>query len=217
MNQGLGQSRLQSAARENPAAVALVAAVLGVELLSWVLPIRQVLITGSSQSLAWQFWRPMLYGFTSGGLLSALINALVLYLIGRGLERTVGSREFFALFWLSGLGAATVMVWVGPAAALSGAIAGVFGVISAYAVVKHRSGMDVRGDIVLITLLLVWGVVAGSSAWIGEVGGIAVGAVSGAVIAYAPWRDREQRIRMGMAIIAAVCLVLITLAWMLRS
>lgn len=178
-----------------------------------VTPLEDDFWIGSLPGIEGQFWRVLVYAFTSPGLLSALISAVVLFLIARGLQSELGAVNLVGLFVLGGMGAATAHVWFGPAATLDGAICAVFAIFAGYAVIKYRNSYDIRGDIILITLLILWGIFGGGQTWIGQLAAVAVGAALGAAHAYGPWRGREQRVRLTALGIALACLGLVALKW----
>ncbi|HEX2857449.1 MAG TPA: rhomboid family intramembrane serine protease [Propionibacteriaceae bacterium] len=205
-----------------PATVGIIAATVVVYLLSIVAPqVTSFLLVGSYPGFSLEYWRPVLYALTTGSLLQVLINGIALYFMGRGLETTIGVGNFVALFFLSGLGAATTLILAGPAFAFGGSFSAIMGIIAAFAVFKYQARQDVRGDIALLALLIVWGiVVSGASlrgSWIGDIGAVAVGAGAGAVYAYSPWRDRGRRLVIGYTALAVICLLVTTFSWLTGS
>jgi len=157
-----------------------------------------------------QFWRLLTYGFTSVGLFGTLMNLLVLWIAGREMEAMLGSWRFVALYVAAGLGGATLLFVLGPSAL--GAVGGssaVMGLLSANAIVKLKSREDIRPDITLLVLLVLFSVLTGfrSFGWLGLVGGILVGALVGAILAYAP-RERRTPVQLvGLLGVVLVCLV----------
>lgn len=200
-----------------PATIGVIVTMAVVFLAGLATAVSQYLWVGSSTAIRFEYWRPLLYAVTTGGLLQLAINAGVLYLMGRGLETTMGTWNFLALFVLSGLGAATALILAGPLVAYGGSFSAILGIIAAYAVFKYQARQDIRGDIVLLALLIVWGVVAGGFSlrgqWVGDVGAVVLGAGVGAVYAYSPWRSRTRRLIIGYAALTVVCLGVITLVW----
>lgn len=157
-----------------------------------------------------ELWRLVTYGFTSVGLLGLLMNLLVLYLAGRAMEAVLGGWRFVALYVAAGLGGATLFFLFGPpGAATVGASAAVLGLLSANAIVKHKGGEDIRGDIGLLVLLVMYSVLFGfrSFGWIGSIGGIAVGALVGAILAYAPRQRRTAVQVVGLLGVVLACLL----------
>lgn len=161
---------------------------------------------------AGQLWRLLTAAFTSVGLLGVLMNALVLWLAGRAMEAVLGSWRFVVLYLAAGLGGATLSFAIGPVGlAAAGAQAAVIGLLAANAIVKRRGGEDIRADIGLLVLLVLYSVLVGfySYGWIGMIGGIAVGALVGAIMAYAP-RERRTVIQVvGLLGVVLLCLVVV--------
>lgn len=159
-----------------------------------------------------QFWRLLTYGLTSVGLFGLLINLLVLWLAGRALESVLGGWRFIALYLAAGLGGATLFFVFGPfGSGAVGASSAVVGLLSANAIIKLRGKEDIRPDIGLLVLLVLYSVLIGfnSFAWIGMIGGIAVGALVGFILAYAP-RERRTPIQVvGLLAVVLVCLIVV--------
>jgi len=202
----------------HPATIGIIAVTVVIYLLStFATQVTSFLLVGSYRGFAFQYWRPLLYALTTGSLLQVLINGVALYFMGRGLETTIGLGNFVALFFLSGFGAATTLILAGPAFAFGGSFSAIIGIIAAYAVFKYQARQDIRGDIALLALLIVWGIVVSGASlrgtWIGDVGAVAVGAGAGAVYAYSPWRGRRKRLVVGYTALAAICIVVTTFSW----
>lgn len=197
---------------DSPASIVLAAATLAVAVLSNVLPLAGWLAAGASPYFDFQVWRPLLYGLTTGSILQGIINGVFLVLVGRSLEPVLGSVDFAAVYLLSGLGGATALSLTGVPASFSGAICGIFGILAAMAVIKHLEHQDVRGDIILITLFVIWGILAGARDWTADIGAILVGAVIGWVWARNRWAAR-RRSRIAYAIITGVCLAALVVTW----
>jgi membrane associated rhomboid family serine protease len=166
----------------------------------------------NSAVYAGELWRLVTYAFTSFGLLGLAMNLLVLWLAGRAMEAALGSWRFVALYVVAGLGGATLSFALGPIGLVAvGAQSAVLGLLAANAIVKRKGGEDIRPDAGLLILLVLYGVLVGfnSFGWIGLIGGIAVGALVGAILAYAP-RDRRTPIQLvGLLGVVLVCLVVV--------
>ena len=198
------------APRDGAATYALMALVGGV----WVLDlitrglVTQWLVMINVAVLQGEFWRVLTSAFVSGGLLGTLMNLLVLWLAGRAIEAALGGWRFVLLYLCAGLGGMTVFFLIAPwdAAAL-GAPAAIVGLLSANAIGKAKTGEDVRGDVSLLVLLVGYAVLVGFSSfgWLGLIGGIAVGALSGAILAYAPRQNRFVIQLVGLLGVALVC------------
>lgn len=172
-----------------------------------------LLALSNSAVYAGELWRLLTFGFTSVGLLGLLMNLLVLWLAGIAMEAALGSWRFVALYVAAGLGGATLFFVAGPIGmATVGASASVVGLLSANAIVKHKGGEDIRPDIGLLVLLVLYSVLVGfnSYGWLGLVGGIVVGAVVGAVMAYAPRHRRTASQVFGLLAVVLACLLAVT-------
>jgi membrane associated rhomboid family serine protease len=191
---------------------------MGVLVACWLLnlvsggAVLNLLAMSNSSVYAGEFWRLLTYGFTSVGLFGVAVNLLVLWLAGRAMEAELGSWRFVALYLAAGLGGATLFFAVGPfGLGAVGASSAVIGLLGANAIVKRRGGEDIRPDVGLLVLLVLYSVLVGfnSFGWIGLIGGIAVGALVGAILAYAP-RDRRTPTQVvGLLGVVLVCLVVV--------
>lgn len=182
--------------------------------------LQNVMLLANFRVSAGDFWRLVTYGFTTVGFLHVLMTALVLWLAGRALEMMLGKWRFLALYVLSGVGGATLLFVFGPPSLVAaGASAAVVGLLAANGVVKLRAGEDVRADVGLLILLVLYSFVMGwgSYLWIGQVGGILVGALTGWVFAFAP-RERRTMAQVGGLIgVAVLCGAGVALKMMLGA
>ncbi|BAK37190.1 peptidase S54 family protein [Microlunatus phosphovorus NM-1] len=159
-----------------------------------------------------QLWRLVTSSLTSGQLFGVLMNLLVLWLAGRALEAELGSWRFAVLYLASGFGGATLFFLVAPLTAWSiGATSAIIGLLAANMIGKAKSGEDIRPDIGLLVLLVLYSVLVGfaSFGWVTMIGGIIVGGLSGAILAYAPRQNRLTIQLVGMLALVAVCLGLV--------
>lgn len=159
-----------------------------------------------------QFWRLLTTSVVSGRLLGVLMNLLVLWLVGRALESELGSWRFALLFGASGFGGATLFFLVAPSTSWSvGAASAIVGLLAANTIGKAKTGEDVRPDIGLLVLLVLYSVLVGfaSFGWVSLIGGIIVGGVSGAILAYAPRQNRMLIQAVAALAVISVCLGLV--------
>lgn len=159
-----------------------------------------------------QLWRLVTSSLTSGQLLGMLMNLLVLWLAGRALEAELGSGRFALLYLTSGFGGATLFFFIAPITAWSiGATSAIIGLLAANMIGKAKTGEDIRPDIGLLVLLVLYSVLVGfaSFGWVTMIGGIIVGALAGAILAYAPQRNRLTIQLVGMLALVTVCLGLV--------
>jgi len=193
-------------------ATKVVMAVLTVE---WVLSLvsrgllDQLLVMSNQAIYLGQFWRLFTSALTSGTILGLLMNLLVLWIAGRGIESELGAWRFVALYLAAGLGGATMLFIFGPYASVGyGAAAAAIGLLAANAIFKYKMREDVRADIGLFILLILYSILIGfhSFGWLMLVGGIVVGALVGLVLAYAPRRNRGTVQVVGLLGVITLCL-----------
>ena len=174
----------------------------------------RLLVMDSAAVAGGQVWRLLTASLTSGSFLGVLMNLAVLWLAGRALESELGAWRFTALYLTAGLGGTTLFFVLGPP--FSGAYAAsaaVVGLLAANAIAKRKAGEDVRGDVGLLLLLVLYAVLVGFTGfgWLTLVGGILVGALSGWVLAHAPRRRRSLLQAAGLAGVVVLCAVAVVL------
>lgn len=217
---GLGRSgvrapRTQFGARIGAGNGAATKAVMVALTVVWVLNlvsrglVDSLLVMSNSAVAGGQVWRLVTTAVVSGGLLGLLMNLLVLWLAGRAIESELGGVRFVVLFVAGGLGGATLLFVLGPYGAASvGAASAVVGLLAANAMGKRRSGEDIRSDVGLLVLLVLYSLVVGfaSFGWLSLIGGIAVGALAGGILAYAPRERRGVVQGVGLGGVVLLCL-----------
>ena len=94
-----------------------------------------------------------------------------------------------------------------------GAASAVVGLLAANAIGKRKSGEDVRGDVGLFVILVLYSLVVGffSFGWLTMIGGILVGALAGVVLAYAPRNNRTVAQVVGLLAVVVACVVAVAL------
>lgn len=194
-------------------ATKVVMAVLAVEWLLALLSGRlldQLLVMSNQAVYLGQFWRLFTAALTSGTIVGLLMNLLVLWIAGRAIESELGAWRFVALYLAAGLGGATMLFVFGPPGSGGyGAAAAVIGLLAANAIFKYKMREDVRADIGLFILLILYSILIGfrSFGWLMLIGGIIVGALVGVVLAYAPRRNRNTVQVVGLLGVITLCLV----------
>ncbi len=213
---GTRTARTRFGATVRPDGLGVTQVLMGVLVAVWVIDFvtsglaTSLLFMSNGAVARGQVWRLVTASLSSGSFLGLLMNLLVLWLAGRALESELGRWRFAALYLAAGLGGTTLFFVLGPGGggALA-ASAAVVGLLAANAIGKARSGEDVRGDAGLLLLLVLYAVLVGFSSfgWLTLVGGIAVGALSGWVLAYAPRRRRALLQVAGLLAVVALCVV----------
>ena len=198
--------------------------VMGALAVEWVLNLvsggllNGLLVMSNEAIYAGQFWRLFTASLTSGSILGVLMNLLVLWLAGRGIESELGAWRFVALYVATGLGGATLLFVFGPYGSGGfGAAAAVIGLLAANAIFKQKMREDVRADIGLFILLILYSILVGfrSFGWLMLIGGVLVGALVGIVLAYAPRRNRSAAQLVGLLGVITICLVAVVLKLMI--
>jgi membrane associated rhomboid family serine protease len=171
-----------------------------------------LLVMSNEAVFAGQLWRLFTAAVTSGGLLGTLMNLLVLWIAGR-IESELGRWRLVALYFAAGLGGTTLLFVLGP---LSGAgyaaTAAAIGLLAANSIFKYKQREDVRADIGLFVLLILYSVLVGfgSFGWLTLIGGILAGALAGVVLAYAPRQNRSTVQLVGLLGVEMLCLAAVT-------
>jgi membrane associated rhomboid family serine protease len=198
-------------------ATKVVMAVLAVE---WILSLvtgrllDQLLLMSNEAIYLGQFWRLFTAALTSGTIFGLLMNLLVLWIAGRAIESELGAWRFVALYLAAGLGGTTMLFVFGPYQSGGyGASAAVIGLLAANAIFKQKMREDVRADIGLFILLILYSILIGfrSFGWLMLIGGLVVGAAAGWVLAYAPRRNRSTVQAVGILGVIMLCLVAVVL------
>ncbi|MEU6788214.1 rhomboid family intramembrane serine protease [Nonomuraea angiospora] len=145
-----------------------------------------------------QYYRLVTVAFvhSTGSFLHILFNGWAIFVIGPYLERAFGHLRFAAVYLLSALGGSVLGLWLDPLpTATVGASGAVFGMFGAMFVVGRKLKLDVRGITLVIGLNLVITFVMPAISglrisWTGHVGGLIVGSLLAAALAYAPKNNR---------------------------
>jgi membrane associated rhomboid family serine protease len=168
------------------------------------------LIRGVADGAPWQLLTSM---FTHVTITHIGFNMLALWVLGPQLELAVGRLRFLAIYFLSGLAGSAAVVWFSPVhGSTLGASGAIFGVMGALLVIAIKVHGDVRGLATWIGVNLVITALVPGISWQGHLGGLIGGALLGAVVAYAPRRNRAAWQAAGAAAVA----VLVGLATVLR-
>jgi membrane associated rhomboid family serine protease len=173
-----------------------------------------------------EYWRMFTMMFLHLDLAHIFFNMLALWFLGEFTENVLGRAKFVVLYLVSGFAASVLVLLFAPADALtvgaSGAIAGVFGGLMAYAYLnRHRDyvARAIFGQLVFWFFLnLVINVYSvsqpggGSLSWQGHLGGFVTGALLVAVYTLFARKSPHGRFSAGdLAFTAAVVVVLIAL------
>ena len=99
--------------------------------------LRQILALYSFNTGAFRPYQIVTHMFMHGGFSHIFFNMFGLFMFGRILESVLGSKRFFILYFLSGLGAAALQLLIyylqGTPAQMIGASGAIFGILIAFA------------------------------------------------------------------------------------
>lgn len=164
-----------------------------------------------------EYWRLVTAMFVHFGVLHIAMNMYVLWVLGRYLERALGSVRFLALYLICGIGGnVVVFLFSNPRGLSAGASTAVFGLFSAMFFINRKLGLSTSSVVVMIVINLVFTFsVANISIW-GHIGGLATGVVAGLGLAYAPQRNRTivQSVVLGGILLVLILLTLARTAWL---
>ena len=147
-----------------------------------------------------QVWRLLTSGLVTAGLFNTIITTLFIFWVGRTAEAQMGAGRFLALFGLSTLGSSLALSIVQPVPMWYASFSAVLGLLAAMAVLKHRVGQDIRGDLILLGLMVALNVVLGFNGGgaASHIGAIALGALGGYIVGYVG-EPRAQWTWLGLA------------------
>ncbi len=157
-----------------------------------------------------EWYRLVTAMFLHYGVLHLLLNMYALWILGRELEGVLGRLRFTALYLLAGLGGnVAAYLFSFPNSATVGASTAVFGLMAATLVILRRLKLSVAPILPVIVINVIFTFTVSSISVAGHLGGLAVGAVVAAILAYAPQNRRNLVQGVGCA---ALLLFLIVLA-----
>lgn len=142
-----------------------------------------------------RLWQPLTYMFLHGGLLHALFNLLILWMMGSEVERFWGKREFLRYYVVCGLGAAALAFVFAYDNLVIGASGAVFGVMVAFALMFPERTIyiwfviPVPAKYLVLVLFVIELLVIGGSDGVAHFAHVG-GAITGFVYMRFGWRDR---------------------------
>lgn len=160
-----------------------------------------------------QYYRLATSAFMHAGLLHLAFNMLALLQLGPLLERLFGWWRFLAVYAVAGLGGSVATyLFAGEGTATVGASGAIFGLFAAYFVVARQTRSDTSQILLTIGINLAITFAVPQISKTGHLGGLALGAIAGALVVYVPAGPRRTVVQVvGLVVLAAV-LVAVTLA-----
>jgi membrane associated rhomboid family serine protease len=167
---------------------------------------------------AGEWYRLFTAMFLHYGVLHLLLNMYALWILGRELEAVLGRVRFIGLYALAGLGGNVAAYLLGaPNQATAGASTAVFGLMAATFVILKRLNMSVAPILPVIIINVIFTFAIANISWEGHLGGLVVGGLVAAILAYAPRAHRTvvQSVGCALVFVALLTLALIRTAGIL--
>jgi membrane associated rhomboid family serine protease len=159
---------------------------------------------------AGEYYRLFTAMFLHYGILHLALNMWALWVLGRNLEAVLGPIRFAVLYVLAGLGGNVLAYWLAdPRVTTAGASTAIFGLFAAIFIIMRRMGRDTSAIIPVLVVNLVFTFTVSGISWQGHIGGMIVGGIVAAILAYAPRAHRTLVQAVGCT---AVFVVLMALA-----
>lgn len=133
-----------------------------------------------------EWWRLITSAFQHFGPMHLLLNMYMLWILGFGIERSVGHARFLALYVVSALGGSVAVMFYSQNALTAGASGAIFGLMGAYAIVAMSMRLDVKGIGVLLVLNVGVSFLVPGISLAAHLGGLVVGAVAALALVVAP-------------------------------
>jgi membrane associated rhomboid family serine protease len=148
------------------------------------------------------YYRMLTAMFLHFGVIHLLFNMVVLWMLGRILERDLGPARYLTAYLLSGLAGSVAVYLFSSGTWTVGASGAVYGLFGLLILVNRKLKRDNNGLYVLLGLNLVLTLIMGFS-FAGHVGGLIGGAICGAILTFTP-RERRPLHWVGFAVLLAV-------------
>lgn len=121
--------------------------------------------------------RALLAAFMHLGPAHLTLNLVLLFLLGREVEISYGSRLYLLVWIFAAIGASTVTVWMDPLASTVGASGVGYALMVLFLFVVRRRGGDLRGPLVLILANIMYTLITPTVSLWGHMGGLLAGLV----------------------------------------
>lgn len=104
-----------------------------------------------------------------------ILNLLLLFLLGREVERAYGPRMYLTVWLASAEGASAASVWLDPLDAVAGASGVGYSLMVLYASMVARRGGDMRAPVMLIVANIAYTLITPAVSLWGHMGGLLAG------------------------------------------
>jgi membrane associated rhomboid family serine protease len=161
---------------------------------------------------AGEYYRLFTAMFIHYGILHLALNMWALWVLGRNLEYALGPLRFAVLYVLAGLGGnVAAYLLAAPNGETAGASTAIFGLFAAIFIVLRKMGRDTSAIIPILIINLVFTFTVSAISWQGHIGGLIVGGIVAAIMAYAP-RSHRNLVQGVGCVLVFVALIALTLA-----
>ncbi|UVE94074.1 rhomboid family intramembrane serine protease [Dietzia sp. B32] len=151
-----------------------------------------------------EWWRLLTSAFEHFGPMHLLLNMYMLWILGLGIERSIGHARFLALYLGSALGGSVAVMFYSQDALTAGASGAIFGLMGAYAIVAMSMRLDVKGIGVLLVLNVGVSFLVPGVSLAAHLGGLAAGAVAAIALVVLPRRMPRRMGRAGREVVSWV-------------
>lgn len=156
------------------------------------------------------YWQLITSAFLHEAPLHIGFNMLALWVLGPQLELAIGRARFLALYLLSALAGSTLVYWASPEYQPTlGASGAIFGLMGALLVIALKVRANPQQLLMWIGINFLITVVGTNISWQGHLGGFLGGTLIGALLVFAPKRNRTAVQVAGLALLAVVLVVAI--------
>jgi membrane associated rhomboid family serine protease len=156
------------------------------------------------------YWQLLTGAFTHVEVWHIGFNMLALWFLGPGLERVLGRGRFLAVYLISALAGSTAVLWLSdPGTQTVGASGAIFGLLGSLLVIAYKVHGDVRNVLIWLGINVAYTFLGNGISWQGHMGGLVAGALTAAIIVYAPRTNRVRVQWLGLAGVALLMLALI--------
>ncbi len=192
----------------------VVAALVGVNVVMFLL---------TSSHRAWEFdyaqipslvahgqaYRLLSATFVHENLAHLFFNMTALVIVGPAIELALGRNRFLALYLVAAVGGSVCSFLFGPVLIAGvGASGAIFGIFGAWFSLARAQRSDTAVIVVLIAILLGYSFWDPAIDWRAHVGGLVVGALVGAMFAWAAGRPARLRVAYEVASVAGLLAIL---------
>jgi membrane associated rhomboid family serine protease len=165
-----------------------------------------------------EWWRLLTSTFQHFGPMHLLLNMYMLWILGLGIERSIGHLRFLALYMVSALGGSVAVMFYGQNALTAGASGAIFGLMGAYAIVAMSMRLDVKGIGLLLVLNIGVSFLVPGISLAAHLGGLGVGAVAAFALVVLPRRLPDRVGRRGREVASwlgylLVVVLVVAAAW----